>query len=797
MKIPKFKAKMPKLSFLSKFIPKKIFKNKILLISTVSVIVVVIGIFIYFSMRPKTPKKIILPAEVQSPEGALERGDYAVITPISSSTSDYTSAEVAASFIGTMYNLHWKSGLDTMSRAPIHVWIPIPSNYYFGQNAANVQAVELIDGLPYTLYGGQIRTKNGRSYLECVTYFPGIVGLVLTSSKSEYGINLVRKVSDNSPNLIIIPGSNMNFTGNIPGTTQNIWAENFPNYNIYVFNYPLVNPRSLSTTEKIMNYFSKTGSTSYVQYTANNFAALASTIKGDVYIIAQGIGGLIAREAVQEQKVMAKKVILFDTPNKGTSFASSYMLSNLYNAGDVFISRELQVPRRTADYVMNMSISYLRLLNFFAQDVAPNSTFLIHLNSKKTPKEVTFISITGTEPNAVIPSSKKMEEFFPQLVPKDGDGVVSVKSALSFGSKKYEFPYSFYDIFAHKEVQKLVKGLLSNSNSSFEEEKFTPDHFKETKKSTPATKEIVHARVKTHIYLSNGDYYLKNPSKGLFLVKNYYISIPRVSKIMGVKDGVYMVSPNEAYFMSIGGYQPIYKGKISFTNVYNGKMYLTTPMGQILEFNGKMSKLKGTIPRDEDYQCVFPTDKYIYALINSATETIFKNVTNNSTILSIPGKNAILRYFPQLNEFAIATDKYIALYNLTAHVGNFFEKISSLTKEIGFKSDQAIKINSIYVNGDLVYILSSNYILIAVDVNTHKAQIIGNQNIGNLKLISNGNILIVVGERTLNFYDMKNRVRIPIYQLISGALDATKWNNSILLLCDKEGKYEIEGYVQK
>lgn len=789
MKIPKLKIKMP-------FLSKINLKNKFVLISMAGIALIVVGIVVYFLIKPKAPKQAaILPAEVQVTSGALQRGDEAVITPLTTATSDYVSAQVAASFVGNIYRLSWKSGLETMARLPVHVWLPIPRDYYFGENTANVQAVELIDGMPYTLYGGQVRTRNGTNYLECITYFPGILGLVLTSAKSEYGIKLIRKVSDSSPNLIIIPGSNTNFIGNIPGTGQNIWAQDFPNYNIYIFTYPLVNSRSLSTTEKIMNYFRKTGSTSYVKYTAQTLADLLNTVKGDNYIIAQGIGGLIARQAIQNQNVQAKKVILFDTPNNGTTFASSYMLSNLYNAGVVFTSREFSLPQKSVNYIMNMSISYLRLLNFFAQDVEPNSPLIRELNSKKVPSDVTFISIAGTKPNVMLQTSKEMEEVFPQLVPKKGDGVVSLKSALSFGNKKYEFPYSFSDIFAHTDVQNLVKSLL-NSGNSVSKEKFSNDKFKETKVSTSSTKTVQIVKPRTTIYLSKGDYFLRKPSKGEFLVKNYYTSVPKVSKIMGTENGVYMVSSDKIYFMSIGGYQPIYKGKVSFTNVYKGKMYLVTSVGQVLEFNGKSSTLKTTLP-SEDYQSIFVTDKDIYALINTATATVFKDLTSHSNLLTIPGKNATLRYFPSSNEFVIVTDKYVSLYNNTAHVGTFFEKISSIMKEIGFKSNQSLKIDSVYVKGDLLYLLSSNYVLIAVDMQSHKAQIIGDQDVGNLKLISFGDVLIVVGERTLNFYDMKNRVRIPIYQLNSGMIDATIWNNTILLLCDKEGKYEIEGYVQK
>ncbi len=785
-KIPKMNFKKVKIPFSFGF-----FKNKKVIIPALIGILIVVGIIVYFKTRPLKVKKPAVLAQVEVSAGALERGDRAIMSVVATQTSAYTSAESAASFVGTLYKLSWKSGLDTMARAPVYVWLPIPSNYYFGENTANVQAVELIDGMPYTLYGGQIRTKNGMNYLECITYFPGTIGLTLTNTKHEYGLKLLKK-STTSKNLIIIPGSNMNFVGNIPGTSENIWARNFPNYNVYVFNYPLVSSRSLSTTAKMVNYFSKIGVESYVKYTAKTLADLLNTVIGENYIVAQGVGGLIARDAVESEKVQAKEVILFNTPNSGTSFASSYMLSSLYNAGNVFMSREMSAPTKTVNYVMNLSISYLRLLNFFAPDMAPHCDFLERLNSMEVPSNVRFVSIAGTKPNVAIQASKKLENFFPQLVSGKGDGVVSVKSALSFGKEKYTFPYSFYDIFVHKDVQALLEKLLNSSISSATVT-FAPDKFKETKVSTVATKAV--RLKKSHVYLPSGDYLLKKPQKGQFLREVYYVKIPQAFKIMGSDMGVYMVSSNSAYFLSIGGYQKIYRGRILFSNVYGNSMYLVTSAMQVLEFHGRLSRFQTTLPR-KDYKDVFATGKNVYALVASATSLAFVDVTDSATLLNLPGTNGYMRYFPNLNDFAIVTDKYVALYNLTLHVGTFFEKLDSIMKSIGFKKDQSLIVSSLYVKDGLLYVLSSNYILVAVDMNTHKCQIIGNQDVGNVKLVSYDHTLAVVGESTLNFYDTKNRVRIPFYQKNTGVIDATNWNGMLLLLCKKGGKYEIDGYQE-
>ena len=793
MKFPKiFKLSFLKVSFVGKF-----FKNKKILIAAVMIMVVVIGMFFLLRTRKKT-SPLVLPEEVQASEGALQRGDSISISAISSSTTDYIAADVAASFVGYLYKVSWKSGLKTMARSPIHIWIPIPSNYYFGENTANVESVETIDGMPYILYGSQIRTKNNSHYLESIMYFPGVIGLHLVQVNSNYGLRLVKKAGDNFPNLIIVPGSNMNFAGNIPGTGQNIWAHNFPNYNVYVFSYPLTSSKSLSTTAKIVNFFQKNGTNSYTEYTGKILSDLLTTVRGDTYVIAQGVGGLAVRYALQSQKNLknVKKVVLFDTPNDGTTFASAYILSNLYNAGNDFLSRELSVPLKTVNYILNMSTSYLRLLNFFAKDLEPDSSLISYLNSTSPPTGTTFISITGTKPNVLVGNSKKLEEFFPQLVNGKGDGVISVKSALSFGRVKYKFPYSFYDIFAHQDVQSLLRSLLKGKVLP-DQTNFTSDKFKETKISTSTNNKATSIKIipKSHKYLPSGDYLLKKSLKGQYFSKSYYIDAPKASKMMGVSSGIYLISDRNVYFMSVGGYQPIYKGKISFSNVYGNHLYLVTEKRQILEFTGKLSNLKCEIPK-KDYQSIFVTDKNVYALENEATSTLLVNLSKSSTLLSVPGKNAILRFLPSTKQLVIVTDKYVAVYNLVEQVGIFFEKINEITRKVGFKPDQSIKVNSVYVNENLVYLLSSNYILIVVDMKTHDAQIIGNGDIGNSKLLPYEGILVTVGESTLNFYDMTNRVRIPIYQKTPETLSAISWSNSLLLLCKEGGRYKIERYEE-
>ena len=775
----------------------RLFKNKKILIGIVAVLSLSIAFYLFVSNRYKAERATVIMAKVYPEEGALDAGNRVVVSVVASSTSMYTSAEIAASFVGNLYDITWKSGLKTMARAPLKVWIPIPPNYYLGDTSSNLSAVEIIGGMPYTLYGGQIRIKNGYHYLEVLTYFPGIVGITLKQSNSSYGFKLIKKVSDNSPNLVIVPGSNINFSGNIPGVARNLWVQNFPNYNVYVFSYPLTSTKSLSYTAKIIDYFQKVGVSSYTQYMGENLANILSTLRGQTYIIAQGIGGLIVRYALQTNPTLkgVKKVVLFDTPSLGTDFASPYVLSNLYNAGTDFVSREFSVSPKAVNYAINISTAYLRLINFFAKDISPNSGFLSRLNSTPQPTDTVFLSIAGTKPNISLQKSPKMESLFPQLIDGEGDGVVSEKSALYFGNVKLKFPYSFYSIFAHQDVQNTLKKFISGGGIN-SKTVFKSDSFVETQNSMSASKTTVSSPgivSRSYKYLSAGDYLIKPASEGTYFSQCYSIRVPKAKKILEGLEGIYLVSNKSAYFLSFGGYQLIYRGQIRFSNTYEGHMYIVTKNMQVLDFVGSTSKLRYKLPFN-NYRSIFVTNKAIYALKSEATSTLFENVTERKVLLKIPGKYSAMRYIPSDHSFVIVSDSYIAVYNIENHAGSFFEKMKEIMEKAGFNSDQYIPIDSVYIKDNVIYLLSSNYILLAIDMKTHGVQIIGNGNVGNLKLIFYNNLLVVVGRRTLNIYDTLSRVKIPIYQVINNTIDAITFNGSIFLLQYKGGKYELKRY---
>ncbi len=406
------------------------------------------------------------------------------------------------------------------------------------------------------------------------------------------------------------------------------------------------------------------------------------------------------------------------------------------------------------------------------------------------PAGIDFITIAGTNPGISNNNFGSLTSTFPELVTNLGDGFVSAKSATAFGNQKLVFPYSFSDIFTHRDVVKLLISLVSTTTSSTLT--FKSDNFPQTIQSTATKISTVSTRIMTYKYLSEGDYIVKKASPGTFLKKIYAVSVPKAGKLEVASNGTYIISSNDVYYLSLGGSAKIYSGNVRFSNLYNGNLYLITDNWQILKFDGAMGTFEGTLT-SADYRDVFVANKNIYTLSQNATSTFLSE--NGKTLLTLPGISGRMWYMAPINTFVIISTSYISLYNLDSMTATFFEPIDDLMKKIGMKADQTLfPFNSAFVSGKTIYLLSSNYILLAVD--TKKGvQIIGNGDIGNGKILPYGNYFIVTGDHTLNFYDMINRVRIPVYQIVnSQIIDAVTYNSYLYLITAKGGAYEIEIY---
>lgn len=774
----------------------QIFRQKKFLILSVLVILIgIIAVVGYFLIvKPShSNKEKIANLEVSLPDGALNPGNSVISYALSPQSTQYTNLTAISSFVGTPYILKWKSGTDSMSRLPITVSVPIPSKYYLGTNDINIEIFEeMHGGNIQTLYGGEIEEINGKPYIAVLTYFPGIIAMRLKTSNVSYGLIALNKAPSSQPNLVVVPGENSNFSGNLPNFGINFWVKNFPDYNVYLFSYPLSSYRNYSFTSQMMSYFGTSGFDSYTQYVGSMLSNLLGTLDGKTYIVAQGIGGLIARYAVESVPTAGnvKKVVLFNTPNLGTSLASAYTISNFYNAGPDFLSKEFQISTNSINYILNSAITYLYAINFFAKDISPNSDFLKRLNEIPVPSDISFITIAGTNTGISLNDFGNLKSYFPEFVNGEGDGVVSTKSAIGFGTLKFEFPYSFSDIFIHSDVMATLTKILSATSTSIA---FKSDNLPQATQSASANTSQISTRTMTYKYLSSGDYIIKSASPGTFIRKIYSVPVSKAQKIEPVSGGIYLVSSDTVYYLSLGGKSIVYSGDVRFSNVYSDSFYVVTNNWQILKFDGFSSTLEGTIA-NRKYRNVFIAKNKIYTLTEDSTSTTL--FLNGKALVTIPGLNGNMWYDRPSDSFIITTDTYISVYDLKSMVGTFFESVKDLMDKIGMESGKSLlPFTSALINDKTLYLLSSNYMLMAIDLNTKGAQLIGNYNIGNEKLVLYNGFMIVVGSDDLNFYDIVNRVKIPVYQNTNSKLmDASSYGTNFYLLALKGGIYELETY---
>ncbi len=776
----------------------EILKKRWMIVTILSVsimgVIFVSSYFFLFKGKNESQNKV-LSVQVSFSDGSLDPGNSVLVHPLSPSSTEYTQITTISSFVGVPYVIKWRSGINSMARAPVKLLIPIPSQYYLGDNDVNLEAAEMIGSQIQTLYGGEFKKVNNIPYMEVMTYFPGILILRLKSENSGYGLISLNKASTLEPNLVIVPGENTNFSGNVPISPTNSWVQKFGNFNVYLFSYPMTSYRNYSFTSQMTGYFSTSGFDSYTQYMGNMLSNLLATLQGNTYIAAQGVGGLIVRYAVESNPAAGnvKKVVLFDTPDLGTSLASAYTISNFYNAGEDYLNREFQVPRSSIDYILKSAVYYLYSLNFFAKDLSPNSSFLERLNSIKAPSNIIFLSIAGTSAGISVKDLGKLEPYFPELIDGKGDGIVSVKSALAFGNIKLEFPYSFSDIFIHNDVMDLLSKFFNSATST--SLNFKSDNFPQTLNASSTRISTASTRVMTFKYLSEGDYIVKDATEGKFLQKTYSVTVPQAKKMYLLNGGMYLISNDSIHYISIGGQHTVYNGNVRFSNVYNDKFYAITDNWQILEFNGAYPALDGSATPG-NYRNIFVKGGEIYTLSNDGTSTLLSE--NGKILIKIPGTNSFMWYIPSKNVFIITSDLYVSIYDLTSKVGTFFDSISDLMAKSKIDNNSSLfPFNSAYIFNNTLYMLSSNYVLLAIDLKTHDLQVIGRDNIGNESIIPYENDFIVSGDHNLNFYDLINRIRIPVYQkLNSKIIDARSSGNYLYLLTEKGGIYEIEVYVK-
>jgi len=416
---------------------------------------------------------------------------------------EYEKYKNTGRYTGDIYELVPGDGRQDLALEPMTFQYIFPEEYYFGSEYNNAELVYIRNRenpVARIFSGGElVKNKNGRLVLEVKAFHGSLIGMRINNpDKTEWGLKkTIEKEETLKPHMLIIPGIDSNFLGFLPNTItnsnpqgNNFWEVTFPDRTIWSYNYPLTQTRSEEYMQSMKAFFAENSRTSYVMYEAHKLAEELKNTSKTFDVIAHGIGGVIARYAIEKYGVdNIRKLVLISAPNAGTNIVNTTFLNMLYGKNPEVISDIYSTDSETIRFVESNNLSYLEKVNSFYSDILPGSQILQELeNSIRDDIEYAFIagSYPGFDTDL---EGTQLAKFYPENTPDKGDGIVSVYSGLypsieNGGEEKENLfslilPYSFFDIFVQNESLKYIYNFLESGIEQVVVPEFQDDTFKE------------------------------------------------------------------------------------------------------------------------------------------------------------------------------------------------------------------------------------------------------------------------------------------------------------------------------
>ncbi len=418
---------------------------------------------------------------------------------------EYDRFKEIGRYTGDIYELIPGDGRQDLALEPMTFQYIFPEEFYFGTDYNNAEMVYIKDRntpIARIFSGGElVKNKDNRLVLQVKAFHGSLIGIRISNpEKVEWGLRKsIEKEETLKPHILIIPGIDSNFLGFLPNTItnsnpqgNNFWEVTFPDRSIWSYNYPLTQTRSENYMNSMNAFFEENSRTSYVMFEAKKLADELKNTNKTFDIIAQGIGGIIARYAVEKYGVdNVRKLVLISAPNAGTNIVNTTFLSMLYGKNPEVISQIYSTDSETVRFVESNNLSYLEKVNSFYSDILPGSRIMTELETSIRP-DVEYAFMAGSYPGFDTNlEGTQLAKFYPENTPEKGDGIVSVYSALypaieNNGEIKENlhtviFPYSFFDIFVQKESLQFIYDFLEKGIEQVVIPKFEDDTFKEWK----------------------------------------------------------------------------------------------------------------------------------------------------------------------------------------------------------------------------------------------------------------------------------------------------------------------------
>lgn len=742
--------------------------------------------------------------EIIIPQNAYPSKKSLTITPLSKDSQEYKELKSYRNFYGDIYKIGFSDDSKESSLLPLTVKYKIPPNMYYGDNFVHYSLVYATNDEPFVISdftGSKIINLANQYYIEAETFQLSkikYIGLVLDNpEEASYGLKIMKESTPSTePDIILVPGSDLNFLGKLVNISDkiydySIWSSLFPTRTIWKYNYPLTSTRSKNYVDSFNAFVDRTGINSYVEYESRKFAQELKRFPNRKFdVIAHGIGGLIVKYALESDPEIknVKNLVLISTPNKGTNLANPLFLNLIWGKDESLLSKMLGVEKATIATIASESAFYLDLINSYYNDIIPNSNFLNKANSFSRRADIKYLVVAGTNSNIKENiNNKVISQIYPEFKNGDGDGVVSIDSAIIEGvNEVYYANKCFYDIYLDQDVLNKIKDFLDESLITSTIKPFQDDDFieyqYELEKKVNSVQEVKKEIKKASIFKLPSSYrenkILKDP------VKIGNIKKERL-KIILFADNVLLESPTGVYDREL---KKILNERVLGGIVYNDIYYVTTINGVFtIDKDSKVIKKIDSILKKGNEMYYIPDLGFLsieYSLDNCIVYLNEKEISSGVNFVKLKsyGKDV----------YVVLEDKITKIENNKLNeIFNLLEVQRSINESFGKIVDYE-KDNSHY------YILTSDYKLLFFDSSTYDVQVIGREDIGRLGMQICKGKLYVFDNNHVTYYELRDKTFPGIYQRLNLNIKdfAIKNNLEVWIISEinDTGNYEIYKY---
>jgi len=742
--------------------------RKVLFFSLLATIVIIL-IGIIALLRPKTPEATLSEGTqtvenlvISIPVGAFpyEKSFKIKVVPEASMQGVLNTRN----FVSSIYELIPSDGRYDMATMPINVKFYFPSTL-IGSNDSNAIAFASLssDGKVYNIIPGSFIDKDARGYYVEANFFvvPRWLGVVSVPGRTlRTGVQEVYRTISGYPPLLIIPGSDSNFSGYYESskvTPLSTWQVVFPDRSIYVYRYPLNEPRSYDYTRAYKTFKESNPLPSSIVFEAERLAQELKRFPDYQFdVLAHEIGGLILYYclATHPEIKNIRKVAYISTPFYGTNVTDPRLATSVYASKPNAASLLYNLPENVVAALQGYLKSYIESVNVYYSDILPNAEFLKRLQFLPYRTDIPTIAYMGnTPPLSIDVTESLLEKFYPEMVINLGDGVVTKNSArLPYMTLKI-LNGSWNDFYSSEVFLEDIKKFFDYKLP--EVPAYKDDTFAENVKTD---KEKLFERFIVEQY---GEEFSTDNWK---IGDNPYIKFLRSYDFPGNQVAVYggIIYTADDNGLYVGGTK-IWEERItSLKESVDGISYGTQSKVYFRRLSDVISYEQS--PSD-DFLAL--KDVVIFAKPRSDNKVDFFDNTGNvlATLRGVYGK---VIYDGKEILFLTNREVYRYYYGIkyTAPVGVM--RSYDITYAIVFE-DYIIATTRAY--GLLVFDKLGNY------------KYVGEGWIGNIGLYASGNYIVAVGDSFITLIDFEKRSIIRIVEDVSGIVyDATIFEDKLYLI---------------